>query len=177
MTWGTVLAGIAILGMAVSWYGLQFVALRDLHARARVRSGNRVLWALVILCVPYLGALGYTIWGPTGAPARTARPELRPAAPTRLTRADAAPVVPAPRARRPEPSGVSSRHTPTYPVRPAMTIRRPTAPLSRDPVIGTDMSELLQRRSGISPLVGTQDTIIRWPGSSAPAAAPVEFRD
>jgi hypothetical protein len=163
--------------MAVSWYGLQFVALRDLQIRPRVRGGNRVLWALGILCVPYLGALLYMSWGSSIA-------IERPAHQARRARASVQPRVPTERV--PEPTTRSRRSTAapavtrrqTFPsLHTATREQRSAAPLVHDPVIGTDMSELLQRRSSITPLSSSSDPVIRWPGSSIPVPDPIELRD
>jgi hypothetical protein len=39
--------------------------MRDLMRRSRVRGENKVVWALLILIVPILGALIYAIAAPT----------------------------------------------------------------------------------------------------------------
>ena len=58
------LAILIILG-GVAQYTLMAYALRDLWRRPRVRGGNKVIWGLVILCVPFAGALVYSWMGPT----------------------------------------------------------------------------------------------------------------
>lgn len=59
---------LLVLGIVV-WaavqYGLVVWTLRDLNRRPRVRGGNKVVWALLILTVPLLGALLYASVGPT----------------------------------------------------------------------------------------------------------------
>lgn len=68
----------AVLAWAGTQYGLAFWALRDLARRPRVRGGNKVLWALVILVVPIIGALVYATIGPTSFLPRAGRPGPAP---------------------------------------------------------------------------------------------------
>ena len=82
MTLQTAMLGFLILLWAVSQYGLAAWALRDLRRRTSVRGGNKVSWALVILCVPIFGALVYSVYGPTTPRRRAAAatvPEEPPA--------------------------------------------------------------------------------------------------
>lgn len=58
------LAILIVLG-GVAQYTLMAYALRDLWRRPRVRGDNKVIWGLVILCVPFAGAVVYTWMGPT----------------------------------------------------------------------------------------------------------------
>ena len=176
MAWGTILAGIAILGMAVSWYGFQLVALRDLHIRSRVRSGNRVVWALGILCVPYVGALAYMVWGAATSAADQPGPTRRPVVAAHPLAANDMPRHQKSREPRSIPAPMVPWRQISPPGRPTALTRPVAPPVSLDPVIGTDMSELLQRRSGITPLPGAGDTVIRWPGSTIPDAAPLDLR-
>jgi hypothetical protein len=74
---GTVTASIVVLLASALWYGLQVRALRDLRRRPRVRGDNKALWALAILCLPYLGALAYLISGPTSFLPREQQPNVR----------------------------------------------------------------------------------------------------
>ena len=52
-------------------YGLVVWAMRDLRQRPRVRGGNKVVWALLILIVPIVGPLIYSVAAP-------AAPLMRP---------------------------------------------------------------------------------------------------
>jgi hypothetical protein len=73
-TW---LLAFGIVLWAVAQYGLAYWTLRDLSRRPRVRGDNKVLWALLILTVPLVGALLYTWMGPTSflpRPTRAAAP-------------------------------------------------------------------------------------------------------
>lgn len=80
MDLGTVTASVVVLLLSAVWYGLQIMALRDLRRRPRVRGDNKVLWALAILCLPYVGALAYLISGPTSfLPRDEVRSESQPA--------------------------------------------------------------------------------------------------
>ncbi len=74
--------GLLALGIVV-WsagqYGLAVWTLRDLLRRPRVRGNNKVVWALIILTVPVVGALLYASVGPTSFLPRPARPAIAPA--------------------------------------------------------------------------------------------------
>lgn len=81
MSWQRSLLIAAILLFAAVYYGLAFVALRDLARRPSVRGENKTAWALAILCLPILGATLYGYFGATGATARSSRsaePEFTP---------------------------------------------------------------------------------------------------
>lgn len=65
MTWQTTLLAALVVLWAAIQYGLALHALRDLNRRPRVRGNNKVVWALVILGIPIVGALVYTVYGPT----------------------------------------------------------------------------------------------------------------
>ncbi len=67
---------IVIFGAAQ--YALCVQAIRDLSRRPRVRGGNKVLWALGILCVPIAGAIVYNWMGPTSFAHRPVTPDSRP---------------------------------------------------------------------------------------------------
>ena len=56
----------AVLLWAGVQYGLMVWAIRDLLRRSRVRGDNKVLWSMLILIVPVLGALIYAIAAPAG---------------------------------------------------------------------------------------------------------------
>lgn len=174
MAWETIAAGVVILSLAVLWYGLQAVALCDLHIRPRVRGDNKLLWAFAILCVPYIGALGYLSMGPTSflpqsgrvRPARagvTRRPAPRP---TRRPLPEGA-VASAPD-RLPHAAGFTGRGDRRSPVgsRPGAD-RRGSAGLAVDPVIGTDSADLVpSRASSVRRTRPAQmPDAIRWPGS------------
>lgn len=202
----TIVAGIGVLAVAVSWYGLQAVALRDLRDEPRVRGDNKVLWALAILCLPYAGAIAYLSVGPMTLRRRAARPALRvvrsvgraahaePERPAPSAFADLEPDRPA---RRPEPmtahNGPSAARPSGRPVSPLRSVPgsasrpRPAAigpagtvmarSLAHDPVIGTDLGELDQRPSALRPLMPAADLGIRWPGPARPAAQQHDLHD
>lgn len=171
MAWGTIGTGVAVLALAALWYGLQVAALRDLYARPRVRGNNKLLWAFAILCVPYVGALGYLSMGPTSflpRPRRVAR-RTRVAARGRVVRTTTRPaqrtvqslVEPLvfqddgpPRDARPRRSAL----------RPAVTTLARAA-MPHDPVIGTDSSDLLVERARPTPARRSSADAIRWPGA------------
>lgn len=82
---------LLVLVWIAAQYGLAARALRDLRLRPRVRGGNKVAWALVILAVPIAGPLIYNVYGPVsflprspasgsrrGPPASGARDDRRP---------------------------------------------------------------------------------------------------
>ncbi|MGC4193233.1 MAG: PLD nuclease N-terminal domain-containing protein [Thermomicrobiales bacterium] len=94
---------LIVLGGFVQ-YSLTWLAMKDLVRRPRVRGDNKMAWALVVLCVPILGALYYDWNGKIGfrtragaRPAASHRvalrpddllpslPDLNPAPPTNVT--------------------------------------------------------------------------------------------
>jgi len=56
---------LIVLGGFVQ-YSLIYLAMKDLVRRPRVRGDNKVAWALVILCLPIVGALWYDWSGKVG---------------------------------------------------------------------------------------------------------------
>ncbi len=81
MSWQRSLLIAAILLFAAVYYGLAFVALRDLARRRSVRGGNKTAWALAILCLPILGATIYGYFGAVGTsgrPGRSTEPDFTP---------------------------------------------------------------------------------------------------
>jgi hypothetical protein len=69
----TLLLICAVILWACVQYGLMVWALRDLMQRPRVRGDNKVLWSLLILTVPVIGALFYVAVAPVTPIARTPR--------------------------------------------------------------------------------------------------------
>ena len=69
----TSLLALAIVLWAAAQYGLAYRALRDLSRRPRVRGDNKVVWALVILILPFVRALLYAWMGPTSFLPRASR--------------------------------------------------------------------------------------------------------
>lgn len=69
---------IFVLLLGGLYYLLSVVALRDLYRRPGVRTGNKVGWALAILCLPIIGALLYEHMGASGFLPRN-RKSTRPA--------------------------------------------------------------------------------------------------
>jgi hypothetical protein len=61
----TMLLAMLIIALGGAQYTLMYQTIRDLMRRPRVRGGNKTSWALLILCVPVLGALAYGWLGPT----------------------------------------------------------------------------------------------------------------
>jgi hypothetical protein len=88
MSWQTWLTAVLIVLAGVLQYGLMAYAIRDLRHRPRVRGRNKVAWALVVLCIPFAGALAYAVYGPTSFRDRPlpppADPDRRTGLPTRL---------------------------------------------------------------------------------------------
>lgn len=68
-----ILASLIVVVAAIQ-YGLAIYALRDLSLRPSVRYNNKVGWGLLILAVPFVGALIYAIAGPTSFLPRPNRP-------------------------------------------------------------------------------------------------------
>jgi hypothetical protein len=81
-TW---LVALGIVVWGAIQYGLAYWTLRDLSRRPRVRGGNKVVWALVILTLPLAGALLYAAIGPTSFLPRPGRPGLRAPTETNVT--------------------------------------------------------------------------------------------
>jgi hypothetical protein len=54
-----------IVAIGAAQYTLAYQAIRDLIRRPRVRGNNKMSWAIVILCLPVLGAFLYSWMGPT----------------------------------------------------------------------------------------------------------------
>ncbi len=69
----TLLLICAVLLWAGVQYGLMAWAVRDLVRRPRVRGDNKILWAMLILTVPVIGALFYAAVAPMTPVARTPR--------------------------------------------------------------------------------------------------------
>ncbi len=80
MTWQTWLISVGIVLLGGVQYGLMAYAIRDLLRRPRVRGDNKVLWGLVVLCLPIAGAMIYFVMGPTSFLPRPERPSPRPSA-------------------------------------------------------------------------------------------------
>ncbi len=131
MTWQTTLLAAAVILWAFVQYGLAVYTLRDLGRRPRVRGNNKVVWALVILGIPIMGALVYTVYGPTSF-LRQDRPRMVPLEP--LDRPD--PVAsmslptladdePAPAATDTAGSPATTRRPPTFAARSEPLPRRP----------------------------------------------------
>ena len=70
MNLATSLAAIGIIALGALQYMLMANGIRDLIRRPRVRGGNKVLWGLAIICLPFAGALMYGWMGPTSFLAR-----------------------------------------------------------------------------------------------------------
>jgi hypothetical protein len=78
MTVQTALAIALVVGLGAAQYILAFQSLRDLARRPRVRGGNKVAWALLILCIPIAGALIYGWMGPTSLLRKPQAPSSHP---------------------------------------------------------------------------------------------------
>ena len=59
MSWQRSILIAAVLLFAAVYYGLAFIAIRDLARRPVGHDLNKTTWALIILCVPIGGALLY----------------------------------------------------------------------------------------------------------------------
>jgi hypothetical protein len=68
------LLAIVIALVAALQYGLAAYTIRDLFRRPRVRGDNKVAWGLLILTLPFIGALLYGVMGPTSFLPRPNRP-------------------------------------------------------------------------------------------------------
>jgi hypothetical protein len=65
MTWQSWTLAVLIVLFATMQYTLAWSAMADLLHRPRVRGNSHTFWALIVLCVPVLGALAYGAVGPT----------------------------------------------------------------------------------------------------------------
>jgi hypothetical protein len=68
------LVAILVVLAGALQYGLVVYSLRDLARRPSVRGDNKVAWGLLILAIPFLGALIYSVMGPTSFLPRPNRP-------------------------------------------------------------------------------------------------------
>jgi hypothetical protein len=59
---------LAILIAAGIQYGLAVYTIRDLTRREQLRGANKITWTLIILCLPFIGALLYAILATDGLP-------------------------------------------------------------------------------------------------------------
>jgi hypothetical protein len=91
--WRIALRVTAVLIWAALQYGLVYWTLRDLIGRPVVRGNNKVVWALVILTLPVVGALLYV-----GLGSDTVRLPIG-----RERSQSPAPPTPPPRDRHPDP--------------------------------------------------------------------------
>lgn len=69
-----------IVAFGAAQYALVVQAIRDLIRRPRVRGGNKMSWALLIVCLPVAGAFLYSWMGPTsfiGHRTPTPRPQVQ----------------------------------------------------------------------------------------------------
>lgn len=65
MSFQTLALATLIVAFGAAQYTLVVQAIRDLIRRPRVRGGNKMSWALLIICVPIAGAFLYSWMGPT----------------------------------------------------------------------------------------------------------------
>jgi len=74
---------VVVILVTAAQYGLMVYAVRDLRRRPSVRGNNRVAWALLICCLPFVGPLLYTYMGPTSFIPRSRSTSVRtPRTPT-----------------------------------------------------------------------------------------------
>jgi hypothetical protein len=65
MSWERWVAALLVISLATVQYGLIVITMRDLLRRPSVRGENKVVWGLVIVCLPFIGPLIYGYMGPT----------------------------------------------------------------------------------------------------------------
>jgi len=88
MTLQNLVLATAVVAFGAAQYMLAFQAISDLIRRPRVRGGNKMVWAILILCLPVLGALCYSWMGPTSFIGRSRSatvPRVAESRPTRST--------------------------------------------------------------------------------------------
>lgn len=114
MTWQSgMLTGLVVL-LGIAQYTMTIAAINDLLQRPRVRGGNKIVWGLVVLCVPFAGAIVYGWMGPASFLRRGQRTMIET---SHVTVPDPIPLVSPPRVP-------AARHvTPLRVVRPR---QRPT---------------------------------------------------
>lgn len=137
MTWQTSLLAAAVILWAIAQYGLAVHTLRDLGRRPRVRGNNKVVWALVILGIPIVGALIYTIYGPTSF-LRRDRPRMMPLEPPDHPDPVANMALPTLAHDEPTPAAFRSPESPPAPRRPRESAARADAPPRRSGFVAQD---------------------------------------
>jgi len=63
VSWQRALLVLLVVVLTIAYYWLAGLALRDLLRRPAVRGDNKVSWGLVIVCIPFIGALLYGYMG------------------------------------------------------------------------------------------------------------------
>lgn len=120
MTWQTWALAILIVMFIAIQYALVWSAVVDLLHRPRVRGNSHMYWALVIMCVPVVGALTYGAIGPTSLRSSKIRTSVTDVDP--MTRFVTAPERPANVTPFRKYSGRMSDHLPAQ--RPGLTRSR-----------------------------------------------------
>ncbi len=128
-----------IVAFGAAQYTLVVQAIRDLIRRPRVRGGNKMTWALLIVCLPIAGAFLYGWMGPTsfiGHRTTAPRPQVQD------------PLINYTReSRGPRPRNVTPLHPRPEPsVRGRTAARRPGLTRSRAHNTGGSVSNI--RRTG-----------------------------
>lgn len=119
----TMLLATAVVVFGAVQYTLAVQAIRDLIRRPRVRGGNKMSWAIFILCVPILGALCYGWMGPTSFLRHSAAAKPAPAVDPLLEYTS--------ELRGPRPQNVTPLHRRPSNVRGRTPARRPGLTRSR----------------------------------------------
>ena len=120
MTWQSWALTLLIVVFATLQYTLAWSAIADLLHRPRVRGNSHTFWALVITCIPVLGALAYGAIGPTSF--RSTQMQVATQETDALTRFTAAQERPANVTPFRKYSGSMSDHLPAQ--RPGVTRSR-----------------------------------------------------
>jgi hypothetical protein len=68
MSWSSFLLICALIIAVCVQYGLAIFAIRDLRKREHLRGANKVTWSLIVLCIPFIGPLLYTMLATDGLP-------------------------------------------------------------------------------------------------------------
>lgn len=95
MSWQTWALAILIAAFAAIQYTLVWSGIVDLLRRPRVRGDSHMFWALVITCVPIVGALAYGAVGPTSFRSSQILTSAPPTEVDSMTRFTSAPERPA----------------------------------------------------------------------------------
>ena len=71
-----VLGTILIFFLFVGWFGLLIVTIGDVFSRHDIGGGNKALWLLLLILIPFIGVFAYVIVNSDGIAQRRAERAL-----------------------------------------------------------------------------------------------------